>query len=90
MVFQDSQGRSGHQDHLGIPENQDQRGREDNLDYQDLKVNLENGDFQEMFQQLLVPREEQDQKATEVKMYVKCNEKFQIPRYCDLLFCMKL
>ena len=80
MVFQDSQGRSGHQDHLGIPENQDQRGREDNLDYRDLKVSLEKGDSQEMFQQLLVPREEQDQKATEVKMYVKCNEKFQIPR----------
>ena len=71
MVFQDSQVRSGHQDHLGIPENQDLRGREDNLDYRDLKGNLESGDFQEMFQQLLVPREEQDQKATEVKMYVK-------------------
>ena len=80
MVFLDSRDRSGHQDHPGIPENQDQRGREDNLDYRDLKVNLEKGDFRAMFQQLLVPREEQDQKATEVKMYVKCNEKFQIPR----------
>ena len=83
MVFQDSQGHSGHQDHLGIPENQDQRGREDNLDYRDLKVNLESGDFQEIFQQLLVPREEQDRKATEVKMYVKCNKKPRIPRSCD-------
>ena len=68
MVFQDSQGPSGHQDHLGIPENQDQRGREDNLDCRDLKVSLENGAFQEMFLQWLVLREEQDQKATEVKM----------------------
>ena len=80
MVFLDSRDRSGHQDHPGIPENQDQRGREDNLDSRDLKVNLENGDFQEMFQQSLVPRDEQGQKATEVKMYVKCNKKFQIPR----------
>ena len=89
MVFQDSQGRSGHRDHLGIPENQDQRGKEDNLDYRDLKVNLENGDFQEMFQQLLVPREEQDQKATEAKMYVKCNKSFKSVDN-EMLFCMKL